>query len=292
MAQQTLDAVIESQNWLDRIADPLQSNVREILGRGPAGSRLRSFLHGTWLGHPLHPALTDVPVGAWTAALILDVLSYGEPRALNKGADLSIGIGLAGAVAAATTGVADWSHTSNGSRRLGLVHALSNTAAALLYGASLVQRASGNRSLGRGLAFLGYGAVSFGAYIGGHLSYRCGVGVDHTAFQALPGDFVDVLPSQEIQEGQMRRASVNGTPVLLVRRDGQIYAIANTCSHLGGPLDEGSLEGNCVTCPWHGSQFDVTTGEVLSGPAAHPEMKLDVRVVEGRVQVRQTEPGC
>src|SRR4029077_19553365 len=99
---------------------------------GDAGRRVRDFLHGTWLGHPLHPALTDIPLGAWTTALALDAAGD-RSRGMARAADTAMGVGIAGAVGAAVTGLTDWHHTTGGDRRLGLGHAMLNTAALALY---------------------------------------------------------------------------------------------------------------------------------------------------------------
>jgi len=293
MALKTLDRAIESQTWLDRVAGPVQQVVSRAIQPGPIGTPLRDVLDGTWLGHPLHPALTDVPVGAWTTAFLLDALSYLPfGRRVRAGADLAIGLGVAGALGSAVSGLADWSYTRGPSRRLGIAHGLTNVAATALYAGSLALRRGGNRPLGRGLAALGYGVVLLGAYLGAELAYRCGIGVHHAAFEQGSTDFVGVLPEAELREGQMRRVEAAGMPVLLTRWGGTIYAIGDTCAHLGCSLAEGTLEGDVVTCPCHGSQFRVTDGEVVRGPAAFSESRFDVRVVNGQIQVRRAEPAC
>jgi nitrite reductase/ring-hydroxylating ferredoxin subunit len=96
--------------------------------------------------------------------------------------------------------------------------------------------------------------------------------------------------STDFPEGELRRVDAGGMPVLMVRRGGQLFAISNTCSHAGGPLNEGALEGTVVTCPWHGSMFDVRSGRVCGGPATFSLPALRVVEAEGRVTVELAEP--
>ncbi len=278
---------IGRQRWLDALGEPLQRGVTDAFAAGGSvGRQVKNFLHGTWLGHPLHPALTDVPVGAWTAALVLDGLeSIGGRKDVGPGADAAVAVGLAGAVGAALAGLADWQHTGGESRRTGLVHGLLNVGAAALYTTSLLMRRRGARAAGRRLASAGYAVAFASTYLGGDLVYRQRIGVNHAA-APLPDDFVPVLADADLPEGEPRRAHAGGTPVLLVRRNGRIHALAETCAHLGGPLAEGRLVDGSVVCPWHGSRFDLEDGRVLDGPATYPQPCLETRVRDGRIEVR------
>ena len=96
-----------------------------------------------------------------------------------------------------------------------------------------------------------------------------------------------MLSEWELQEGKPVRAEHNGTPILLVRRGSQIYALAETCSHLGGPLSEGKLDGYVIQCPWHGSRFSIRDGHVVDGPAVHPQPCLEARTQNGQIEVRK-----
>jgi uncharacterized membrane protein len=173
-------ATVERQAWLDGLAGPLQQAIEGAVSQaGRPGEGLMSFLRGKWLGHPLHPALTDVPIGAWTATVALDILDGGDRRGhYRRGADTTLAVGVVGAVGAAVTGIADWSQTAGITRRLGMAHALLNSAALLLMSGSMVARRSGLRPQGRALAGLGYGVALASAYLGGHLVFRRGMGVD------------------------------------------------------------------------------------------------------------------
>jgi nitrite reductase/ring-hydroxylating ferredoxin subunit/uncharacterized membrane protein len=283
-------AVIEKQNWLEPVADRLQPAVATALKAGGAiGPKVADFLHGTWLGHPFHVVLTDVPIGSWTAAAVLDFLEQKTGNgALGRGADVAIKVGLAGAAAAAMTGLADWSKIGGGQpRRIGLMHGLLNVTAAICYITSLRLRRNHSRRVGREVALLGFVVSSVSAYLGGHLVYKEKIGVDHTADSSLPEEFVAVLAEAELPENQLHRVDANGMPVLLVRRGERIYAIAETCSHLGGPLSEGKLEDSSVRCPWHGSCFSLKDGRVLEGPSVHAQPVLETRVRDGQIEVRK-----
>ena len=291
MATEALIKAVDQQEVLDRLSDQIQPLVRDAFkSAGPAGREVKNFLHGTWLGHPLHPALTDVPLGAWTAALALDAMeSISGRRELAAGADAAIAVGLVGAAGAAVTGLTDWSATSGRARKVGILHGLLNVGATALYTTSLVLRRKKKRSAGVGFAMLGYAVSSASAYLGGHLVFAEKIGVNHAETQKMPKEFVPVLPDAELEEGEMKRADAGGVPVLLVRLEGTVCALAHSCSHLGGPLSEGKLEGEVVQCPWHGSRFNVKDGSVVDGPATFPQPCFEARVREGQIEVRSVD---
>jgi nitrite reductase/ring-hydroxylating ferredoxin subunit len=288
---EALMRVVEQQQALDQLSDQIQPLVQNAFkSAGPAGRELKNILHGTWLGHPLHPALTDVPLGAWTAALALDAMeSISGRRELGAGADAAIAIGLVGAAGAAVTGLTDWSETNGRARKVGLLHGLLNVGATVLYSTSLVLRRKQKRSAGIGFAMLGFAVSNASAYLGGHLVFGEQIGVNHAAAQEMPKDFVRALADAELHEGEMKRADAAGVPVLLVRCEGEVCAIAHTCSHLGGPLSEGKLEGDVVQCPWHGSRFNVRDGSVVDGPATFPQPRFETRVRDGQIEVRSID---
>ena len=276
---------IERQDWLDAVGDRLQSAVAAAFqAGGDAGRRVRDFLHGTWLGHPLHPALTDIPLGAWTTALALDAAGD-RSKGMARAADTAIGVGIAGAVGAAVTGLTDWHHTTGGDRRLGLGHAMLNTTALALYVTSFALRRSGSRDAGRAVSALGLLVATGAAYFGGTLVYKKRIGVDHAPRPEWT-DFVAVLAETELQQDAPRRVEARGVPIVLVRRGDRIHALAESCAHLGGPLAEGSLEGDAIRCPWHGSLFALEDGRVLEGPSTFPQTCFEVRVRGGQIEVR------
>jgi nitrite reductase/ring-hydroxylating ferredoxin subunit/uncharacterized membrane protein len=282
---------VEQAAWLDRLAEPVQKGVLTgYAAAGELGRRMKNFLHGTWLGHPLHPVLTDVPLGAWTAAAILDAI-HPARRSLNRGADVAVAVGVVGAIGAALAGVTDWLHTDGRARRTGMLHGALNTAALGLYTASMICRSSGARGAGRATAMLGLALAGTAAHLGGSLVFRHRIGVRHAPPIDEPLQFTAALPDAQLGEGELRRVDVQGLPVLLVRRDGHVRALADTCTHLGGPLSDGALEGDSVRCPWHGSRFALDDGRVLDGPASAPQPCFDVRVREGQIEVRAAAPG-
>jgi nitrite reductase/ring-hydroxylating ferredoxin subunit/uncharacterized membrane protein len=291
MASEALIKAVDQQQSLDRLSDQIQPVIRNAFkSAGPVGREVKNILHGTWLGHPLHPALTDVPLGAWTAAFALDAMeSISGRKELGAGADVAIAVGLVGAAGAAVTGLTDWSETHGRGRKVGLLHGVLNAGATALYTTSLVLRRKKKRSAGLGFAMLGYAVSSAAAYLGGHLVFGELIGVNHAAAQEMPKEFTPVMADAELTEGKMRRVDAGGVPVLLVRCEGEVCALAHTCSHLGGPLSEGKLDGDVVQCPWHGSRFNVRDGSVVDGPATFPQPRFETRVREGQIEVRSMD---
>jgi nitrite reductase/ring-hydroxylating ferredoxin subunit/uncharacterized membrane protein len=285
---ETVIETIERQDWLDTIGEQLQKAIAGTFqAGGGVGRRVRDILHGTWFGHPLHPPLTDVPLGAWTTALVLDSAA-GSGKAAARAADTAIGIGIVGALGAAVTGLTDWHHTSGADRRVGLGHALLNTAALALYVTSLALRRRGARNLGRGLSTLGFVLAAGAGYIGGTLVYGKRIGVDHSPRPDPWTDFVAVMPENDLQASPCR-AEARGIGLVLVRQGDQIHALADRCAHLGGPLSEGSVEDGAIRCPWHGSLFALADGRVLEGPSTFPQACFEVRVRFGQIEARPRE---
>lgn len=270
---------LEEAEPLDRFAKPLAAAV----GRAVRPRTVRNLLSGTYLGHPLHPMLTDVPIGAWGMSALLDTV--GGPSA-ERAADLLVTAGVLAAVPTAASGLNDWSDTYGPDTRVGLVHAGINTAALSLYAASLSSRAHGRRTRGKALGRAGFAMLLAGSYLGGHLSFVRGVNVNRTAWQEGPQDWTAVLADAGLPDGEHRRIDVDGVPVLLYRAAGTVSALANTCSHMGGPLDEGTIADDCVTCPWHGSMFRFADGGVVRGPASSPQPRYEVRVSGEHLEVR------
>ena len=288
MSTNDIVRALGDQEWLDEVATPVQESVRKLFeSAGEGGRQLKNFLHGKQLGHPLHPALIDLPLGSWTLAAILDGVEVARGERKGKTADTAIKIGILGAVAAAVAGITDWSETDGRAKRIGATHGVMNLAATALYATSvLVRRRS--RSQGIGLSMIAYAIATTAAFLGGHLTYGEQIGVDHTATadRETPEKYVDVLDDDTLAENKPAKVDADGVSIVLVRQGDAIYALRDTCSHLGGPLSEGKLEGNSIICPWHGSRFCLEDGRVLDGPAVFPERTFDVRVREGKIQVR------
>jgi nitrite reductase/ring-hydroxylating ferredoxin subunit/uncharacterized membrane protein len=271
---------IEDVDALDSVAEPLQQAVRTVV---PQESALKDVLSGTWLGHPVHPPLTDVVIGSWTSALALDLIGGDQTE---KAAERLIGVGILAALPTAATGASDWADVQGGDRRVGTVHALGNTTALLLHALSWVARRRGHRTRGVALSAIGYGVATFSAWLGGHLSFGKGVGVNQTAFESAPEDWTPVLEAGSLQERELTRAEANGAGVLLVRDGEWIHALSDRCSHRGCSLSEGELVDDAVRCRCHGSTFRLEDGSIVKGPATAPQPAYDARESDGTIQVR------
>jgi nitrite reductase/ring-hydroxylating ferredoxin subunit/uncharacterized membrane protein len=269
---------------LDGVAGPVAHAVKKVIRPGA----VKDLLSGAWLGHPLHPVLTDIPIGAFTSATVLDVIGGRRSR---DAADVLIGLGLLAAVPTAAAGASDWSETYGDAQRVGVVHAATNLVGVGLFACSLAARRRGARVPGKLLSLAGLGALSVGAYLGGYLTYTRGVGVNHAFHEEPPADWIAVLDDTELPADQPTEAKADGATVVLYRSGDRIHAIGGICSHAGGPLAEGTVdETSCsVTCPWHGSVFRLTDGTVVHGPATVPQTAYDVRVEGGSVEVRRRQ---
>lgn len=279
---------LEEQPTINSIAESVQNTVTELYdAAGEPGHAIKNFLHGTWLGHPLHPILTDIPIGAWTTAVAMDTVEMitGSESAASA-ADAAVAVGLVGAVGAAVTGITDWKETDGGARNLGLTHALLNISATMLMTGSLIARKRDARGWAKGLALAGWALTGISSYLGGKLVYREQIGVDHSFNDQLEHRYQAVLAEKDLPENKLTRIEVDDKRVLLVKQEGEIYAIAEVCSHLGGPLAEGALEGDTVRCPWHGSCFSLKDGSVVDGPTTHPQPCYETRVRNGQIEVR------
>ena len=276
---------IVSDPAIDQVAEPLSKALRGAYeAAGPVGQQAKNALHGVWLGHPLHPVFTDIPIGAWTTALALDCAADGD-AGMRRAATFAMGVGLAGAVGAAATGLTDWSETDGEARRAGLIHGLLNVTATTLFATAFALRRRDSHDGGRKSAWAGYAIALGAAYLGGHLVYGKRVGVDHSDAD-LPTTFTPVLESGALLDNSMRRVQVGKADVLLVRQHGRVCALAHSCAHLGGPLSEGTLKDGSVVCPWHGSEFALTDGRVINGPATNDQPCLAVRELNGQIEVR------
>jgi nitrite reductase/ring-hydroxylating ferredoxin subunit/uncharacterized membrane protein len=275
--------------------DPVASRLSGIAQKVPAP--LRDLLHGVWLGHPLHPVLAQVPVGAWLSASVLDALAVltedGQRRAgVERSAQALLATGLAAVPAAAAAGAADWSALHREQQRVGLVHASANVVATTLLAASLLERRRGRQGRGRLLGMLGVGAASAGAAIGGHLSYRWAAGANHAEEipYTTPADWTELGRLGDLEQRTPLRGTVGETAVVVVRRGSTVTVLADACSHLAGPLSEGRIveerNADCIVCPWHGSTFSLDDGSVVHGPATSPQPAFEVQVIDGTVRAR------
>ncbi len=273
---------VEEASFLDGIAGRLGDWVRSAVKPAP----VTDALSGTWLGHPLHPLLVAIPIGSWVGASVLDVTG-GDGAA--PAARRLVGLGLLAALPTAASGASDWSSTQGAERRVGLVHATANVSAVLCYGLSWMARRRGTTPRAARLALAGAGCMAVGGYLGGHLSYAEGVGVDTTAFRSGPDVWEPAALIDEVPDGELSTGSAGGVSLVLARDGDRVDVLDNRCTHRGGPLSEGEREDGCVVCPWHRSTFRLDDGAVVRGPATRPQPAYETRTAEGRVEVRRSE---
>jgi nitrite reductase/ring-hydroxylating ferredoxin subunit/uncharacterized membrane protein len=275
---------LEGLTALDAIGHALQDAVNAAT----KPTAVKNALNGTWLGHPLHPMLTDIPIGAWVSASVLDLIGGKKSR---PAADRLVALGVLAAVPTAAAGAANWSDfNEDGPRRLGVVHAASNTVALVLYSSSYVARKRGRRWRGKALALAGSGALMAGGYLGGHLTYAKGIGVDRTAWEGGAEEWVDAVAVASLTDGKPQLVSVDGADVVIVKDGAAVDALSERCNHMGGPLHEGEVDGGCIVCPWHGSAFRISDGRVMHGPATSRQPAFQTRLrQDGVVQVRPAE---
>jgi nitrite reductase/ring-hydroxylating ferredoxin subunit/uncharacterized membrane protein len=292
---------IEKASSLDKPGYAVETVIaRPAQIAGSPAEKAGNALHGTWYGHPLHPMLVTLPIGAWTFAFGLDLLAVLGFRSMGmaRSADLALKAGAAGAVAAAAAGLADWQHTNGRDRRVGTAHALVNSTSLALHLASIALRGRGHLDRGRLASAAGWACLLVGGYLGGHMVYRRQIGVDHADRSPEPRDFQAVLPVAELEEDLPRRVEVRDEDtgqnigVVLVRHRGSVQAMGARCSHMGGPLDQGWVLNGTLVCPWHGSRYDLESGWPTSGPSTCPQPRYEVRLRDDMVEIRrEQEPG-
>lgn len=263
-----------------------------VLSGGSLTRAIADALHGSsWFGHPLHPALTDIPIGAWAMAAFFDAsAAMGGGSAAESAADTLIAVGAAAAVPTALSGMADYSAIDDTAIAIGAAHALLNSAGLGLFLLSMWARARGRRGQGVLLSTLGLSLVGASAGLGGDMVYRRRVGVDHTPDAPAPEQWTAVLPLNQIAAYEARRVEIDGAPALLYNDGSSIYAIGAVCSHAGAPLEDGTFDGHCVECPWHQSVFDLRNGQVVHGPATQPQPNYATRIRDGKIEIRKASP--
>jgi nitrite reductase/ring-hydroxylating ferredoxin subunit/uncharacterized membrane protein len=292
--ERAFDRVVRRQAWLDGWGEGIQrvtGGVYDALGA--PGRALKDVMHGTHvLGHPLHPAITDVPIGAWSVGLLADWVSVLGGRVPPLAGDLALALGTTAALLAAVTGYTDHHETAGHERRTATVHGLTMTIVVVIMLASLALRlwVPGTRPTAVVLASLGWLLALCGAYVGGHLTFAIGTVVNHNAFYEGPMEYVRVGTRDDFPEGEMRRVDASGLPVVILRRNGLLHAMGAVCCHAGGPLEQGKLDGDVVTCPWHFSRFRFSDGHVVGGPATFDQPPLLVRERGGVVEVKLAHP--
>jgi nitrite reductase/ring-hydroxylating ferredoxin subunit/uncharacterized membrane protein len=275
-----------------------RSGASGLAGRGQFASfggareRVTNALHGTWLGHPVHPIVNTVPTGAVATAIALDGVSMlpGSSASLRDASRYALGVGIVGSVAAAVTGVADWQHTHEESRRIGLIHGALNGISTALYVTSWWDRRRGRQLPAMAKSALGYGISACAGYLGGELVYGSGLGVDRSGDRLTTTDWTPVLAVTDLADGESKRVEVHGVGVVLHRTGGEVLAVGEFCPHLGAPMCDGWIDRDMIVCPWHGSRFSPCTGEVLRGPATASLHCYSTRDSRGMIEVRGDAP--
>lgn len=280
--------IIKSKS-IGKISAFLDKLMQACLGAS-AMRPLKIFLNGTWIGHPLHPMLTDIPIGAWTLTIILDLVAllFGLPQ-LGLASSITAATGVAGALAAAIAGFADWMDVDPPEKAIGAFHATVNVSATILFLIFFFMRWGRDWQPGWStfvIALAGYLLVTIGGYLGGALVFYKGVMINRNAYRSGPGDFRPAAETHELAEGQMKRVLVEEQPVVLLRLNGTIHAFGAVCSHYGAPLNEGKVVQNTIECPWHASRFALEDGRVVQGPACAGVPVYDCTIVNDQVQIK------
>ena len=274
---------LEAAAPLDAPGKKIAAQVRGLLGPGA----LKDGLSGTWLGHALHPLLTDLVIGSFVSATVLDVVGGDDS---GQAQERLIGVGIAAYGPTALTGFSDWADSeigNDGVRRVGLVHAVSNSAALGLYTASLIARRKGDHGRGKLLALGGAGVLGAAGFLGAHLTYAQGIGANQTIFDEGPSDWTAAGESADLIDGKPTRVVANETPVLLLRHADGLHAIHDRCSHRGCSLSAmGTVDGEVIECNCHGSRFNLSDGSLLRGPATTDQPTFEAREIAGKVEVR------
>jgi len=281
-----IEALVEQVEDL-AVLDPPGRKIGETVRSRIKPGALKDLLSGSKLGHSIHPPLTDLVIGCWTSATVLDLLGG---RASEPAARRLIAVGIAAYPPTALTGVTDYADAEYGNdpvRRVGLVHAATNGVALTLYAGSLRARRRGDVTRGKLLALAGAGLAAAGGYLGGHMAFRQGVGVDQTVFDQGSAEWTEATGAEEVAEGASASAMVGETPLFLHRSAGSLHALHDRCSHRGCPLSAmGEVSDGVVECQCHGSRFRLSDGALLRGPATAPQPAYDTREREGRIEVR------
>jgi nitrite reductase/ring-hydroxylating ferredoxin subunit/uncharacterized membrane protein len=278
---------LEKQEWLDRPSYRLEHALTFLFAAmGRYRDPVSNALHGTWLGHPVHPALTSVPTGAVAATVAMDAVGVlgGRASEWREASRFALGVAVAGSIGAAATGLTDWQHTHEQSRRVGLIHGLLNTVATSLYALSWRDRGRGRQARAMVGSALGYALTLASGYLGGVLVFGSGTGVDRTGARLSGHAWTTALPIAAL-DGQPQRVQLEGVGVVLYRNHGQVLAVGEHCPHLGAPMDDGWIDRGRIVCPWHGSKFACGSGEVVRGPATAALPSYPTRIRDGMIEV-------
>jgi nitrite reductase/ring-hydroxylating ferredoxin subunit/uncharacterized membrane protein len=282
---------IDRFGWLRTASEWLTGTLVPVRDRYQDNLVVELLHGGRWVGHPVHPALSHLPIGLWAGVMVLDVTDRDcAPRRGLDAAGVLSAAGLLAAGAAVATGLADWSVSNEQDRRIGLFHGLLNAVGLGLQGASLGTRMAGHRGPARTLGAASFMVTGAAGYVGGHLVFTKGAMVNRVAWTTGPRRWARALPESDLPDGSPVAVETEGRQILLYRQDGRLYAIDNICSHAGGLLSRCPVVDLAVTCPLHGSRFGLGDGRVLRGPASQPQPVLPTRIRNGWIEVRGSQP--
>lgn len=270
-------------DWVARVMD----GFYRVLGR--PGKWFQDFLNGSWLGHPAHPVVTDIVVGGATVLVVFDLAAvlFGAAD-LDTAALVAVEVTALSALSAVVTGLTDFKDTAKGDERnLAILHGVVNIVATLAYLASFGVRLGGAVDAGRWLSLAGALILAGGAYVGGHLVFKYGYMVNRNAFAKgqRAKEFTPIIAAADVPESTPTKVMLGSTALVVVRRGDLVYALKASCSHAGGPLDKGTLDGGTIVCPWHGSGFRLRDGAVRHGPATSRQVTYRTRVADRQVEV-------
>ena len=289
---QDLFKAVERWPWLHALNDSVSAVTQPLYDRYRGNLAVELMHGGRWAGHSVHAALSDLPIGLWSGSIVLDVLGKDVPpdgSRLGPAGTLSAA-GLMAAAATAATGVTDWNVSDGEDRRVGLFHGLLNLAGTTLQAASLAARLTGHRRPARALGVTSMAVTAAAGFVGGHLVQGRAVMVNRVAATTGPSRWVRTVADADLPDGATIGVEVEGRKVLLHRAGGQLYALDDLCSHAGALLSRGQVDGCVVTCPLHGSRFDLRDGHIVRGPAHHPQPVLPARARNGWIEVRGSQP--
>jgi Ferredoxin subunits of nitrite reductase and ring-hydroxylating dioxygenases len=257
-----------NQRWLSALFRPIRP--------------VKDLISGVWLGHPLHAAITDIPIGTLLVAVVLDLMGQ------SAAADVALVATILFMLAAAATGASDYVDTDGAARVRATVHSTLMVVALLVFLISLVLRAGSpsDRTIPVALSIIGFLIVTAGAYVGGDVVYLFGNMVSRHAFRGagtkwLKLDTGDVTDLSTLPEATPTKAKVGINDLVLVRMGETVYALHAVCAHAGGPLPQGTVVDGCIECPWHASRFRLADGHVRRGPALYDQPAYEIRPAEG-----------
>jgi nitrite reductase/ring-hydroxylating ferredoxin subunit len=283
-----LELIVDAQAvWAEPLGGSLQGILKAIFRPIPA---VKSFLNGKWLGHPLHAAITDGPIGILGMVVLFDILGLG------LAATWSTLITVLLMLAAAVTGLTDYTDTDHLARQRATVHGTVMLISTVLVIASLALRVGAPTVVSLApaiLTFVALGLVIFGAFVGGDVVYVLGNMVDRHAFRSRSAKWA-ALDVTDVPEGRLVKAKAGAQTLVLIRQGETVYALHDVCAHAACSLSTGKLVGGQVECPCHGSRYRISDGAVTRGPSVYDQPAYEVRRSDGGWEARMIslQPGA